>query len=162
MPKRKKTVRDRYIDPNLPSNNLDYVETPILSPEALDSYIYNSPQVQQVLGSSFQLGPIPVDPEKAQLRQKRLLKKVLAAASQVLTDRQFQVFLLRFVFGLTEEEIATRLVREYVGRPRLDKKKPKKAIVEKPVSQVYVHMTIERVVEKIQKALRLKLSHQGS
>lgn len=156
---KKKKVRDRYFSEDQPSNNLDFVEVSIHNMDALDAYINQSPLVQQALGKRF-FGEIKLegekDKDKGQIRTKRLLQKVLKAAATCLTDRQFQVFILRFLFNLTEEEIAERLVREYVGRPRLDNKRIKMKTVPKKVSQPYCSEVIERCVVKIKKELRLK------
>lgn len=162
MPKKKKgTVRDRYYPVDQPKNNYDFVEILVGDMDSLERYIYESPQVQQVMGSSYQGDVTPLSKELIQKKQKRLLKKVMQAASQVLTDRQMQVFLLRFVFGLTQEEIADRLTREHVGRPRLDKKM-KSSMLPKKISQPYIVQTLTVVVAKIRKALRLEVHSKAT
>lgn len=154
--KNKKKERDRYFDEQLPSNNFDFVEVLVGDLEALDQYVYNSPQIQQAIGASFQNNLPSNDKELLHKKQKRLLKKIMQAASKVLTDRQFQIFMLRFIFNLNQEEIASRLTREHVGRPHLQGKgKSKKPMILKPVSQEYVAQTLPVCIKKIQKALRL-------
>lgn len=156
MRKHKKEVkiRDRYWDENLPSDNYDFKEVSVDNFEFLDKYILESAQVQQVLGSSFQGNLVTNNKERSQKRQRRLLRKILQAASQTLTDRQFQIFVLRFVFNLTQEEVAERVGHDFVGRPRKDKqtKKPQSS---KPISQEYVCEVIKVCIKKIRKELRL-------
>lgn len=153
--KHKKRVKDKYFSEELPSDDYSFKEVSVDDFESLDKYILDSPQVQQALGNTFQGGIETGDKEKLQKKQKRLLRKVLQAASQVLTDRQFQIFVLRFIFNLTEEEVAERLTREFIGRPRLDKR-TKQAGEVKKISQPYVSQTTHVCIKKIQKALRLK------
>lgn len=165
--KKKKKERDRYFDENLPSNNFDFVEVLTGDFNSLDNYILNSPQVQQALGGTFQLDIGDIDKKKVQKRQKRLLRKILQAASKILTDRQFQVFILRFIFNLTEEEIAKRLDRKFIGRPKLEnseskkientnKSNKKKANINMLVSQPYINLVLKIAIKKIKKELRLK------
>lgn len=156
---KKKTVRDRYFSEDQPSNNFDFVEVLVGDIGALDQYIYNSPQVQQILGSSFQINLPTGSKLTAQKKQKRLLKKIMQAATKTLTDRQFQIFILRFVFNLTQEEVASRLTREHLGRPKL-RGKHKKIVGSKPLSQEYVVQCLQTIIKKIQKELRLKRTHK--
>lgn len=157
----KKTIRDRYFSEEQPSNNYDFVEVLVGDTAALEQYIYNSPQIQQVLGSSFQVG-LPNDShELTQKKQKRLLKKIMQAASSCLTDRQFQIFVLRFIFNLTQEEVASRLTREHLGRPKLHgaSKQPESS---KPISQEYVVQVLRTIIKKIQAELRLKKDNKAA
>lgn len=159
--RKKHRQRDRYFSEDLPSNNYDFVEVSIGDLDSLDRYINASPIVQRTLGNYFVTDKAVEDREKYQKRSKRLLRKVLQAASQILTDRQFQIFILRFVFNLTEEQVAERLTRQYVGRPRLDKKTKRTAVVKK-LSQPYVSQVVEKSILKIQKHLRLKDKHSSA
>lgn len=159
--KPKKRIKDKYFDEAQPKNDYNFVEVLVGDLDALDQYINNSPQVQQVLGSTFQSNLSTsdkiLDQARNQKRQARLLRKVLQAASKTLTDRQFEIFTLRFIMGLTEEEIASRVTRQFVGRPRLTgvtQKAPKTA--RQHVSQPYVTGVLERSIVKIKKVLRLK------
>lgn len=158
--KHKKIVRDKYFDEDQPRNDYNFVEVLVGDMGALDQYIYNSPQVQQVLGSSFQINLPTGSKEWTHKKQKKLLKKVMQAASRTLTDRQFQIFVLRFVFNLTQEEVASRLTRQHLGRPNL-KGNSKKPASNKPLSQEYVVQCLQTIVKKIQKELRLKPTHRA-
>lgn len=158
--KNKKIVRDKYFSEDQPSNDFNFVEVLVGDMGALDQYIYNSPQVQQVLGSSFQINLPTGSKALIQKKQKKLLKKVMQAAAKTLTDRQFQIFVLRFVFNLTQEEVASRLTREHLGRPKLNGKS-KKPDNNKPLSQEYVVQCLQTIIKKIQKELRLKPNHKA-
>jgi DNA-directed RNA polymerase specialized sigma24 family protein len=52
-------------------------------------------------------------------RQEKLLRKVFKAASQVLTESQFQVFVMKFVYGLINREIADQLGKDISYPPRV-------------------------------------------
>lgn len=158
---KKNTIRDRYFSEDQPSNNFDFVEVLVGDTAALEQYIYNSPQVQQILGGSFQLDLLEDKTETVQKRQKRLLRKIMKAATTSLTDRQFQVFVLRFVFNLTQEEVASRLTRAHLGRPRLDGSSTQPENT-KPVSQEYVVQVLRTIVKKIQAELRLKKDNRAA
>lgn len=51
-------------------------------------------------------------------RQEKLLRKVFKAASQVLTDDQFTIFTMRYVYQMPEEEITQQVggVQNYISR----------------------------------------------
>lgn len=51
-------------------------------------------------------------------RQEKLLRKVFKAASQVLTDAHFQIFTMRYIYQLPEDEISQQIgcVQNYVSR----------------------------------------------
>lgn len=51
-------------------------------------------------------------------RQEKLLRKVFKSASKVLTDAQFQIFTMRYVYQLPEDEIAQQVgcVQNYISR----------------------------------------------
>lgn len=151
---KKKRVKDRFFSEECPSNNLDFVEVQIGDIEGLDRYLNKSPSTQRALGEYFVTEESIATRDRQQKRQKRLLRKVLQAASSVLTERQFQIFILRFMFNLTEEEVADRLTRQHIGRPRLDKT-TKRQVTVKKLSQPYVTQVLQRSIEKIQKELRL-------
>jgi RNA polymerase sigma factor (sigma-70 family) len=68
----------------------------------------------------------PVLRKKTVRRQEKLLRKVLKAASQVLTDDQHQVFVMRFIYGLGNQEIADQLGKNVSYPPRLLKASVKK------------------------------------
>ena len=72
-------------------------------------------------------------------RQEKLLRKVFKSASQVLTDSQFQIFTMRYVYQLPEDEIA-----QQVG-----------------CVQNYVSRALKASIKKIQKKLRLPVNLKG-
>src|SRR6185437_5024887 len=51
-------------------------------------------------------------------KQEKLLKKTFKAASQVLTDAQFQIFSMRYIYQMPESEIAQQVgcVQNYISR----------------------------------------------
>lgn len=67
-------------------------------------------------------------------KRERMLKKVFKAAVQFLTETQFQIFVMRFVYKLREEEIARQI----------DK------------NQSYVALQLQLIFKKIRKKLRIK------
>ena len=81
----------------------------------------------------------PVLRRKFVRRQEKLLRKVFKAASQVLTTQQFQIFTMRFVYLLPEEEIAKQVgcIQNYVAR------------------------VLKACVKKIQKRLRVEINLKG-
>jgi RNA polymerase sigma factor (sigma-70 family) len=72
-------------------------------------------------------------------RQEKLLRKVFKAASQVLTTQQFQIFTMRYVYQLPEQEIA-----QQVG-----------------CIQNYVARVLKACIKKIQKRLRVPINLKG-
>lgn len=72
-------------------------------------------------------------------RQEKLLRKIFKAASQVLTDQQFQIFTMRYVYQMPEEEIA-----QQVG-----------------CVQNYVSRTLKASIKKVQKRLRIPINLVG-
>ena len=72
-------------------------------------------------------------------RQEKLLKKVFKAASQVLTEAQWQIFVMRYIYQIPECDIAQQLGRH----------------------QSYVPLTIKNSIKKIQKRLRIPINLIG-
>ena len=72
-------------------------------------------------------------------RQEKLLRKTFKAASQVLTDQQFQIFTMRYVYQMPEEEID-----QQVG-----------------CVQNYVSRTLKASIKKVQKRLRIPINLVG-
>ena len=72
-------------------------------------------------------------------RQEKLLRKTFKAASQVLTDQQFQIFTMRYVYQMPEEEIS-----QQVG-----------------CVQNYISRTLKASIKKIQKRLRIPINLVG-
>jgi RNA polymerase sigma factor (sigma-70 family) len=72
-------------------------------------------------------------------RQEKLLRKIFKAASQVLTDSQFQIFTMRYVYNMPESEIT-----QQVG-----------------CVQNYISRILKASIKKIQKSLRLPINLTG-
>jgi RNA polymerase sigma factor (sigma-70 family) len=72
-------------------------------------------------------------------KQEKLLKKIFKASSQVLTDAQFQIFTMRYVYQMPESEIA-----QQVG-----------------CVQNYVSRALKASIKKIQKRLRVPINLKG-
>jgi RNA polymerase sigma factor (sigma-70 family) len=72
-------------------------------------------------------------------KQEKLLKKIFKAASQVLTDAQFQIFSMRYIYQMPEAEIA-----QQVG-----------------CVQNYVSRVLRASIKKIQKRLRVPINLKG-
>ena len=78
----------------------------------------------------------PVLRKKTVRRQEKLLRKIFKTASQVLTDLQFQIFTLAYVYQLPDKEVAQQL----------------------NCHPTNVTGTLRACVKKIQKRLRIKVS----
>lgn len=72
-------------------------------------------------------------------RQEKLIRKVFKAASQVLTDDQFQIFTMRYIYNMPERDIA-----QQIGR-----------------NQSYIPLVLKNSIKKIQKRLRIPLNLKG-
>jgi RNA polymerase sigma factor (sigma-70 family) len=72
-------------------------------------------------------------------KQEKLLKKIFKASSQVLTDAQFQIFSMRYIYQMPESEIA-----QQVG-----------------CVQNYVSRALKASIKKIQKRLRVPINLKG-
>jgi RNA polymerase sigma factor (sigma-70 family) len=72
-------------------------------------------------------------------KQEKLLRKIFKASSQVLTDSQFQIFSMRYIYQLPESEIA-----QQVG-----------------CVQNYVSRALKASIKKIQKRLRVPINLKG-
>lgn len=72
-------------------------------------------------------------------RQEKLLRKIFKAASQVLTSAQFQIFTMRYIYQLPEDEIS-----QQVG-----------------CVQNYVSRVLKASISKVQKRLRVPITLKG-
>ena len=72
-------------------------------------------------------------------RQEKLLRKVFKAASQVLTDAQFQIFTMRYIYQLPESEISHQVGGD----------------------QANISRALRGSIKKIQKRLRVEVSLKG-
>lgn len=72
-------------------------------------------------------------------KQEKLLKKIFKASRQVLTDSQFQIFTMRYIYQMPESEIA-----QQVG-----------------CVQNYISRALKASIKKIQKRLRVPINLKG-
>lgn len=111
--------------------NIDFIEIPMTN-EALDKVVHKNAHLL-----AQQQDP---DLRKKTIRkQERLLKKIFKAATQALTDPQYQIFLLRYAYRMPEEEIVKQ-----VG-----------------CKQSYIPSVLKTCIKKIQKQLRIPVSLKG-
>ena len=127
--RKKERIREKFWNEKDPKNDLDYVEVS-LPDESIDAFIQH-----YALASYLRTEQMtPEEQSRAAERRARLLRKIMKAASLVLTDRQFQIFTLRHVTGLKEVDIAQQV----------------------EVNQSYISSVLHTSYKKIKKALRLK------
>jgi hypothetical protein len=127
MVDKKERIRDKFWDENDPLNDVDFIEVSA-APETLDELLrkYAPTYVQSHDGSSS---------IRHRVRRKRLIRKIFKAAATCLTDRQFQIFVLRNVLAYKETVIANQL----------------------GVNQSYIANVLKISYVKIQNTLRLKV-----
>lgn len=111
--------------------NIDFVEIS-MPHEELDKIAQKN---AQLLGQRND----PVLRRHTVRRQEKLFRKLVKAASQVLTDTAFQIFTLRYLYQIPEREIADQLGRH----------------------QSYIPRSLKSSIKKIQKKLRIPLNLEG-
>ncbi|MGH7974907.1 MAG: sigma factor-like helix-turn-helix DNA-binding protein [bacterium] len=125
-----KEIERVHDDAGIPTN-VDFVEISMTN-EGLEKLAQkNSPLLDQRND--------PVLRKHTVRRQEKLLRKTFKAASHVLTDAQFQIFTMRYVYQLPEEEIA-----QQVG-----------------CVQNYISRALKASIKKIQKRLRVPINLKG-
>ena len=96
-------IRDKYWDERRPGFDMDRLE--IYIPEnILDAFLREHAQ-----SFKYKEQLEPVDLMRDRRKYDKLLYKVFKAASIVLTDRQFEIFILRYKCFMKETDIATQL-----------------------------------------------------
>lgn len=128
--KKAKTIDQIHNDPGI-SSSLDYIEIS-MSHEDLEKLA----QKNAMLLEQRQ------DYEKRKhivRKQEKLLKKIFKASRQVLTDAQFQIFTMRYIYQMPESEIA-----QQVG-----------------CVQNYISRALKASIKKIQKRLRVPINLKG-
>jgi DNA-directed RNA polymerase specialized sigma24 family protein len=108
--------------------NVDFVEISMPN-EELDKVAHKYHQLIEQRND-------PVLRRKQIRRQERLIKKIFKAASQVLTDTQFNVFVKCYAYQIPDKEVAKQL----------------------GCHPTYVTGILRACVKKIQKRLRIKVS----
>lgn len=105
----KQRIRDKYYDENYPERNIDYLEASLSGP-ALEILIHKYAPRSCYMSDEEQKKEDAKERHARDIRNKKLIRKILktAASKGVLTDRQFQIFALRWL-GLKETEIAEQI-----------------------------------------------------
>ena len=116
--------------------NVDFVEIS-MTHEALES-------IAQLNSQLIDQRNDPVLRRHTVRRQEKLLRKIFKAASQVLTDAHFQIFTMRYVYNMPEEEIIQQVgcVQNYISRSL-------KASIQKIQKQLRVYPTLKKSVKGI-------------
>jgi RNA polymerase sigma factor (sigma-70 family) len=127
--KPKETER-AHAEPGTP-RNVDFVEISMTHEDLEKLAQKHSTQIDQRND--------PVLRKKTVRRQEKLLRKVFKAASQVLTDAQFQIFTMRYIYQLPESEISHQVGGD----------------------QANISRALRGSIKKIQKRLRVDVSLKG-
>jgi len=127
-PKKLEKVYDKYWDENRPGFDYEYMEQ-LVAPEDMDEVV----QAQsERFGLLQELDPSDFLPDRK--KQEELLNQTYETAAKVLTNPQYRVFIMRYMFGLKETDIAKQM----------------------NISQAYVAAMLPRIHYKIRKALQLE------
>lgn len=114
MANRKKIekVRDKYWEDDRPGVDYDYFEW-LVPPEDLDNVVReNTEQFSFV----EELDPADFLPDRK--KQEEMLRQVYETAAQILKPQQYRMFIMRYMFGLKEIDIAKQMniKQAYVGK----------------------------------------------
>jgi RNA polymerase sigma factor (sigma-70 family) len=118
----------RYSDMDAKSAKLEFVEIP-MDPEALEEAAHKHATWQQLVKDD---PANDYDEIEARMIQEEKRKKLWQTASQVLTEVQFKIFVMRYAYDLKQKEIAKQL----------------------KCHQSYVPSVLKASVKKIQKRLK--------
>ncbi len=129
-PVKRKEVENAHDDPNTPKN-VDFVEIS-MTHEGLE-------KLAQKHALTLEQRTDPVLRKRIVRKQEKLLRKIFKAASDILTDAQFQIFTMRYIYQLPEDEIAQQIgcVQNYISR------------------------VLKASIRKIQKRLRVPINLKG-
>lgn len=111
--------------------NIDFVEIS-MTHESLDKIAQQNAQLLNQRND-------PILRKHTVRRQEKLIRRVFKSASQVLTDDQFQIFTMRYIYNMPENEIAMQ-----IGR-----------------NQSYIPLVLKNSIKKIQKRLRVPINLKG-
>lgn len=108
---KKEKIRDKFWDERRPRFDLDYIEVSV-APEDLDAYV--RAHSKHAVTEDDAGDPTYLIDRK---RRENMLEDVYKTAAKILTDRQFQIFIMRYKFGLKEIEISrqARVNQPYVS-----------------------------------------------
>ena len=109
--KRKIKVRDKFWDEKRPNCDLDFVEI-FMAPEDLDVFLREHSEKfkrRHEIDESNYL----IDRKK----KEQMAEEIYKSAAACLTNRQFQIFILRYKFAFLENEIARQIdvIQPYVS-----------------------------------------------
>ncbi len=131
MSKKKQKVEryyDKYWDENRPGFDHEYLER-LVAPDDLDEVVRaNSAK----FGFVEELDPADFLPDRK--KQEELLNQTYETAAKILTPSQYKIFIMRYLFGLKEVDIAKQM----------------------GTSQAYIAKTMPVLHYKIRKALQLE------
>lgn len=127
--KKKEYIRDNVNKINKNSNKqIDFVEIP-MDPEALEKAAHEHATWQQLVKDDPANDYSEVE---VRMLQEARIKQIFQTASQVLTEIQFKIFVMRYAYDLKQREIAKQL----------------------KCHQSYVPSVLKASVKKIQKRLK--------
>ena len=96
-------IKDVFFDERDPKNDVSRIEVS-LPDEDIDNFL------SVYAAGKFIIDDIEGNTDQADRRRReRLVRKIFKAAALALSDSQFQVFVMRYVFGFKEVEIAVQL-----------------------------------------------------
>jgi DNA-directed RNA polymerase specialized sigma24 family protein len=96
----------------------DFIEFTV-SPEELDRIAQaNAQRLEQLTNPELR--------KRIVVKQQRLYNKIFKAASQILTNKQFNIFVMKFIYGFKNREIADQLHKDVAYPPRVLKACTKK------------------------------------
>ncbi len=99
--RKRQIIREKFWSESQPTNNLDFVEIS-LPHEAVDDFL-------RKYAKSYFNKPTVEETQKMRKKKERLVYKILKAGSLYFTDRQWQIFVHRYICSLKEVEIAAQL-----------------------------------------------------
>ena len=118
----------RYSDMDSTNAKMEFVEIP-MDPEALEKAAHAHANWQQLVKDD---PANDYDEIEVRMLQEERIKKIFQTASQVLTEVQFKIFVMRYAYDLKQKDIAKQL----------------------KCNQSYVPPVLKASVKKIQKRLK--------
>jgi RNA polymerase sigma factor (sigma-70 family) len=122
---KKEKERDKYWSEEDPKNDIDFIEVSVDN-ESFDEFIKQH-------APNYYLEPDPKASIHDRKRKKKMLHIAFRAAAKELTNRQLEIFVMRYCLGLQETVIAKQL----------------------DCNQSYISNVLKVCAKKIQKSLRL-------
>lgn len=108
-------IRDKYVFEDKPDRDIDFIEI-LLPADEFDKFInkYGTASCKKTFTDEDKTSLL-----KAKRKRERILKKVWKAASVCLTERQYEIFSLRYRAGLKGVQIAQILRVDQSNIPRV-------------------------------------------